>query len=143
MIGGIVDTDLLALDEALTRLAAIDPQQSRVVELRFFGGLTMDETAEVMHISPATVGREWRMAKAWLFAELAAPMSRRDTMNPDQWARVKDVFNAALEQEPGARPHSLHRRRAGRTPCAPRSSACSKRNASLLISSSSRPPQLC
>ena len=58
------------LDEALTRLAAIDPQQSRVVELRFFGGLTMEETAEVMHISPATVGREWRMAKAWLFAEM-------------------------------------------------------------------------
>jgi RNA polymerase sigma factor (TIGR02999 family) len=68
--GGTVDIDLLALDEALTRLAAIDPQQSRVVELRFFGGLTMEETAEVMHISPATVGREWRMAKAWLFAEM-------------------------------------------------------------------------
>ena len=64
------DVDLLALDEALTRLAALDPQQSRVVELRFFGGLTMEETAEVMHISPATVGREWRMAKAWLSAEL-------------------------------------------------------------------------
>jgi RNA polymerase sigma factor (TIGR02999 family) len=71
MIGGTVDIDLLALDEALTRLAAIDPQQSRVVELRFFGGLTMEETAEVMHISPATVGREWRMAKAWLFAEIS------------------------------------------------------------------------
>ena len=70
MIGGTVDIDLLALDESLTRLAAIDPQQSRVVELRFFGGLTMEETAEVMHISPATVGREWRMAKAWLFAEM-------------------------------------------------------------------------
>jgi DNA-directed RNA polymerase specialized sigma24 family protein len=53
-----------------TRLAAFDLQQSRVVELRFFGGLTMDETAEVLHISPATVGREWAMAKAWLFAEL-------------------------------------------------------------------------
>lgn len=70
MIGGAVDIDVLALDEALTRLAALDPQQSRVVELRFFGGLTMEETAEVMHISPATVGREWRMAKAWLSAEL-------------------------------------------------------------------------
>ena len=71
VIGGTMDVGLLALDEALTRLAAIDPQQSRVVELRFFGGLTMDETAEVMHISPATVGREWRMAKAWLFAEIS------------------------------------------------------------------------
>jgi RNA polymerase sigma factor (TIGR02999 family) len=62
--------DFLALDEALTRLAALDPQQSRVVELRFFGGLTIDETAEVLHISPATVGREWTLAKAWLYAEL-------------------------------------------------------------------------
>jgi RNA polymerase sigma factor (TIGR02999 family) len=70
VIGGTVNIDVLALDEALTRLAAIDPQQSRVVELRFFGGLTMEETAEVMHISPATVGREWKMAKAWLFAEI-------------------------------------------------------------------------
>jgi len=70
LVGGPVDIDVLALDEALTRLAEVDPQQSRVVELRFFGGLTMEETAEVMHISPATVGREWRMAKAWLFAEM-------------------------------------------------------------------------
>jgi RNA polymerase sigma factor (TIGR02999 family) len=64
------DVDLLALDEALTRLAAMDTQQSRVVELRFFGGLTMEETAEVLGISPATVGREWTLAKAWLYAEL-------------------------------------------------------------------------
>ncbi len=64
------DIDFLALDEALTRLAALDPQQSKVVELRFFGGLTIDETAEVLHISPATVGREWTLAKAWLYAEL-------------------------------------------------------------------------
>ena len=71
LIGRGVDVDLLALDEALTRLAALDPQQSRIVELRFFGGLTMEESAEVMHISPATVGREWRMAKAWLSAELS------------------------------------------------------------------------
>ena len=70
LVGGPVDIDLLALDEALTRLASIDAQQSRIVELRFFGGLTMEETAEVMHISPATVGREWRMAKAWLYAEI-------------------------------------------------------------------------
>lgn len=62
--------DLLALDQVLTRLAAFDLQQSRVVELRFFGGLTMEETAEVLHISPATVGREWTLAKAWLYAEL-------------------------------------------------------------------------
>jgi len=64
------DVDVLALDDALTRLAVVDPQQSRVVELRFFGGLTIDETAEVLGISPATVGREWTLAKAWLYAEL-------------------------------------------------------------------------
>ena len=64
------NVDLLALDEVLSRLAVLDPQQSRVVELRFFGGLTIDETAEVLHISPATVGREWTLARAWLYAEL-------------------------------------------------------------------------
>ena len=63
-------TDLLMLDEALTRLAAIDPQQGRVVELRFFGGLTVEETAEFLDISPRTVKREWRIAKAWLQCEL-------------------------------------------------------------------------
>lgn len=70
LMGPVRDIDLLALDEALTRLAALDSQQSRVVELRFFGGLTLEETAEVMRLSPATIGREWRMAKAWLSAEL-------------------------------------------------------------------------
>jgi RNA polymerase sigma factor (TIGR02999 family) len=64
------DLDVIALDEALTRLAAIDEQQSRVVELRFFSGLTVEETAEVMGISPATVKRDWSMAKAWLHREL-------------------------------------------------------------------------
>ena len=62
--------DLLALDEALVHLAAIDSQQSRVVELRFFGGLTVDETAEVLGVSPVTVHREWRVAKAWLHREI-------------------------------------------------------------------------
>jgi RNA polymerase sigma factor (TIGR02999 family) len=70
VVTSALDVDLLALDEVLTRLSAIDPQQSRVVELRFFGGLTLEETAEVMGISPATVGREWTLAKAWLYAEL-------------------------------------------------------------------------
>jgi len=69
------DIDMLALDEALTRLERLDPQQSRIVELRFFGGLTIEETAEVMRISPATIGRDWTLAKAWLYAELARPAS--------------------------------------------------------------------
>lgn len=58
--------DLLALDDALNQLAAIAPQQCRVVELRFFAGLSIEETAEAIGISPATVKREWNMAKAWL-----------------------------------------------------------------------------
>lgn len=62
--------DLVALDEALTRLAEFDERQARVVELRYFSGMTEDETAEVLDISPATVRRDWRMAKAWLHSEL-------------------------------------------------------------------------
>jgi RNA polymerase sigma factor (TIGR02999 family) len=62
--------DVLALDEALTRLADIDPGQAKVVELRYFGGLTIEETAEAMDSSPATVKREWAMARAWLKQEL-------------------------------------------------------------------------
>jgi RNA polymerase sigma factor (TIGR02999 family) len=58
--------ELVALDEALTDLAAVDPRKSRLVELRFFGGLNIDQTAEVMNLSPTTVQREWRAAKAWL-----------------------------------------------------------------------------
>ena len=68
-------TDVVALDEALEALAAIDQRQSQVVELRFFGGLTVEETAEVLHVSPATVKREWTMAKAWLHDQLRAPRS--------------------------------------------------------------------
>ena len=64
--------DLLALDEALERLAAMDPEQARLVELRFFGGLTVEETAEAMDLSPATVKRHWIVAKAWLTRELGA-----------------------------------------------------------------------
>ncbi|SPE41086.1 RNA polymerase, sigma-24 subunit, ECF subfamily (fragment) [Candidatus Sulfopaludibacter sp. SbA3] len=61
---------MLELDEALKRLERIDPRQSRIVELRYFGGLTEEETAEVMNISPRTVKREWAVARAWLYAEL-------------------------------------------------------------------------
>lgn len=64
------DFDLLALEDALQQLAAFDEQQSKIVELRFFGGLTIEETALVLKISPATVKREWTMAKAWLYRKL-------------------------------------------------------------------------
>jgi len=63
--------DLLDLDEALQSLAAVDQRQARVVELRFFGGLSVAETAEVLHVSPETVHRDWRLAKEWLMHELA------------------------------------------------------------------------
>lgn len=64
--------ELVALDDALTRLAAIDPRKSQIVELRFFGGLTVEETAEVMKLAPITIMREWRAAKAWLWREISA-----------------------------------------------------------------------
>lgn len=64
------DFNLLALDEALERLAALSPQQGRIIELRYFGGLTIPETAHVLGISHATVEREWSMARTWLFCEL-------------------------------------------------------------------------
>jgi RNA polymerase sigma factor (TIGR02999 family) len=63
-------TDLLALDEALMRLAEIDGRKCRVVELRFFGGLSIQETAEVLHVSPGTVMHDWTVAKAWLYRAL-------------------------------------------------------------------------
>jgi RNA polymerase sigma factor (TIGR02999 family) len=64
------DADLVALDDALTTLAEFDPQQCRIVEMRYFGGLTIDETAEAMGISHATVEREWAVARAWLRRQL-------------------------------------------------------------------------
>ncbi|MEP6904414.1 MAG: ECF-type sigma factor, partial [Actinomycetota bacterium] len=62
--------DLIALDDALTRLEKIDAQQARVVELRYFSGLSLEETAEALGISRATAAREWAMARTWLFREL-------------------------------------------------------------------------
>ena len=64
--------DLVALDEALTSLAEIDPRRSQVVELRFFGGLSIEETAEVLKVSPTTVERDWTIAKAWLHKTLTS-----------------------------------------------------------------------
>ena len=64
------DESLLALDEALTRLADLDLRKSRIIELRFFGGLSEEETAQALDVSPRTVRREWRLARAWLHREL-------------------------------------------------------------------------
>ena len=65
--------DFVSLDRALTALADRAPRKAKVVELRFFGGMSVDETAEVLHVSPITVMREWKSAKAWLYRELAGP----------------------------------------------------------------------
>lgn len=64
------DVDLLALDRALNELAELDERQAQIVELRYFSGLSIEETAEVLHVSPATVKRDWSMARAWLRSEL-------------------------------------------------------------------------
>jgi RNA polymerase sigma factor (TIGR02999 family) len=64
------DTDLVALDEALAGLAQVDPRKARIVEMRFFGGLTVDEIGEVLKVSAGTIKRDWRAAKAWLYQEL-------------------------------------------------------------------------
>lgn len=64
------DTDVLALDAALDKLSRLDPRQGQLVELRFFAGLTVDETATVLDVSPITVKRDWALARAWLYREL-------------------------------------------------------------------------
>jgi RNA polymerase sigma factor (TIGR02999 family) len=69
------DVDLLALDQALTALAEIDPRSARIIELRFFSALTIDETAEVLDISPGTVKRDWSAARAWLYREMRQALS--------------------------------------------------------------------
>lgn len=71
IVSGEGASELVALDEALRALEEIDPQKGRVVELRYFAGLSIEETAEVLNISPTTVRREWRRAKAWLYRALA------------------------------------------------------------------------
>jgi RNA polymerase sigma factor (TIGR02999 family) len=68
------NVDLIALDEALSRLAKLDPQQERIVEMRYFGGLSLEDTAQMLGISRATAARDWQSAKAWLYREL----TRRD-----------------------------------------------------------------
>jgi RNA polymerase sigma-70 factor, ECF subfamily len=67
----VVDSELLAVDEVLKHLAIVDARKSEVVELRFFGGLTVEETAAALQVSPETVMRDWKLAKAWLLRELS------------------------------------------------------------------------
>lgn len=86
--------DLLALDDALNRLAAFDARKSRVVELRFFGGLSVEDTAEVLKVSPETVMRDWKLAKVWLLRELS-----RDDRDA---ARTLAASRATLSRDAGA-----------------------------------------
>jgi RNA polymerase sigma factor (TIGR02999 family) len=69
-VSPVPDVNLLALDRALQALAAVDERKSRVIEMRFFGGMTVEETAEALHVSPDTVKRDWRLARLWLLREL-------------------------------------------------------------------------
>jgi len=71
LVGDDTGHDLVALDDALLALAAVHPRKSDVVELRYFGGLSLEETAEALHISTDTVKRDWRFAKLWLLRELS------------------------------------------------------------------------
>jgi len=74
------DPNLVAMDDALRTLAAVDARKSKVVELRFFGGLNIEETAEVLKVSPETVMRDWRLAKIWLLREMSA-QNQREALN--------------------------------------------------------------
>ena len=76
---GASTVDVLDLDRALTKLESLDPGQARIIELRFFGGLTIDETAAALAVSAATVKREWAVAKGWLFRELTGPSDTKSS----------------------------------------------------------------
>ena len=95
-----VPAELMDLEQALTKLAQDDPRKSSVVELRFFGGLTVKETAEVLKVSPDTVMRDWSMARAWLLRE----MDEGNAMQPERWSRLEQLYHAAMERD--GRPES-------------------------------------
>jgi len=80
LAAGPEDTDLVALDTAMNALARIDPRKVQVVEMRVFGGLSVEETAEVLKISPVTVKRDWRAARTWLFRELTGATNEPPTL---------------------------------------------------------------
>ena len=86
--------DVLGLDDALTQLAAFDPRKSQIAELRFFGGLTLEETGELLGLSLATVERDWQAARAWLFNTLsgiAEPPGRRGTSSSTARVSLRTV----------------------------------------------------
>ena len=87
VIGGVEPgRDLVALDDALDALAKVDERKAKVIELRYFGGLSVEETAEVLKVSPDTVMRDWRLSKSWLLRELRG----RAPVNPEHGAKIAD-----------------------------------------------------
>src|SRR5512142_709074 len=122
--GGQRDIDVIALDEALTRLAQLDAQQSRIVELRFFAGLSIEDTAEVMKISPATVKRDWAMAKAWLYREMSTWHEGRNTCSRNDGLKSSESFMLPWSSAP----RSVRRFSPGSVPrilrCAPKWNPC-------------------
>ena len=118
--------DLVALDDALTALAVVDARKSQVVEMRFFGGLSLEETAEALHVSRDTVKRDWKMAKLWLLRELAR---RRRAMTPERWRQIEDLCHEALARPcERARGVSGARRVEATRRSGARSNPCSRRN---------------
>jgi len=143
--------DMLALDDALQKLAELDPDQSRLVELRFFGGLSVEETAEVLGVSTATVKRSWSSARAFLHRQIAGAENLIDEtaglggwnkprMTPERWSRVapssKALWNSIRRSEciSGFRPAPKIRT------CAPKSRACYQATPEPRIFWRSRPP---
>jgi len=94
--------DLVAIDEALQKLAERDPRKAQIVELRFFGGLNLDETAEVIGVAPITVSREWAKARAWLHRELSGRRPAAAKGRSDQGLAVASA-EAGLRKRPGTK----------------------------------------
>ena len=92
MPGTELNAQVCALDEAMNALARIDPRRAQVIELRFFGGLTVEETGQVLQLSAQTVMRDWRLARAWLARELSQPSNSESVSDPprlDRRSRVR------------------------------------------------------
>ena len=89
--------EVVALDDALNQLEQIDPQQGRIVELRFFGGLTIEQTAEALHLSPATIKREWEDGQSLALSRIGQRVS---AMTPEHWQRCLTNFSLSFSSSP-------------------------------------------
>ena len=128
LVGGGKDADLVALDDAMTALAQLDPRKVQVVEMRFFGGLSVEETADVLKVSAVTVMRDWSTAKAWLYREL----SRGDPMDSERWKQVDSLLQAALDRPPDERDAFLRQACVGDQGWSTKYGLCSSRNNGLM-----------